>query len=280
MMRTSTRLILLDLDNTLYDWVACFVPSMIAVVNTVRDAVEADLDRLLDEFRSVYVTHRSVEYAFCVQALPSVAHLSKASQQALVDRARAAFRAAREAHLVAYPGVPETLRDLSEAGIALIATTNAPMHQAMRRLETLGISTAFTAVAARRSFEVPSDGCLPAAVAARKRAAYMHPARFWHFDNAHLKPSDHMYRAALTATGLHPREVLVVGDSLVNDVAPALRLGARGAWARYGLRFDARLWETLLAVTPWSAAVIDAHHGTGGLDAPALDAFGEIRALI
>jgi phosphoglycolate phosphatase-like HAD superfamily hydrolase len=137
-VKSSTRLVLVDLDNTLYDWVAFFVPSLLAMVDTVREATEADRDQLLREFKTVYSRHGSVEYSFCVQALPSVAALSLYRRKALVRRCRAAFLASRQSHLIAYPGVPETLRALSDAGIILVATTNAPMHQAMRRLETLG----------------------------------------------------------------------------------------------------------------------------------------------
>src|SRR4051812_34801300 len=108
-MSSRTRLLLVDLDNTMYDWVRFFVPSMIAMAGEICRALSVDEASVLRELRSVYGQHGSVEYAFCVQALPSVARLPVARRRALVNRCRKAFREARSEHLVTYPGVPETL---------------------------------------------------------------------------------------------------------------------------------------------------------------------------
>jgi phosphoglycolate phosphatase len=72
---SRTRLILVDLDNTLYDWVAFFVPSMPAMLSELCDMLDARMEDLLSELRSVYERHGLVEYAFSIQALPSVGAL-------------------------------------------------------------------------------------------------------------------------------------------------------------------------------------------------------------
>lgn len=275
-MSSRVRLVLLDLDNTLYDWVAFFVPSMLAMVKTLAAALNVQPDGLVPEFRSVYTEHDSVEYSFAVQRLPCVARLPISERRIIVDRCRLAFLDARAERLVAYPGVLDTLATIRADGIDVVAITNAPMHQAMRRLELLGMDSMFSAVAARRSFPVPEDPCVPSAIAVRKRSSYSAEDRFWQFDPKDLKPSDRMYRHALRAMQIEPAHTLVVGDNLAKDIAPGVRLGARGAWARYGLDFDRGLWGELLSFTPWTAAHLEAHHAMPIVAVTPLERFADI----
>jgi phosphoglycolate phosphatase-like HAD superfamily hydrolase len=156
----------------------------------------------------------------------------------------------RSEHCLPSAGVPDTLCELYESGIVLVATTNAPLHQAIRRLERLDVATWFAGIAARCSFAGPTSSRLPVTAMAHSCSGYAPIDHRWQFDPPDLKPSDRMYRHALLATNTQPANALVVGDSLANDLVPALGLGARGAWARYGLHVDTGLWETLLAVTP------------------------------
>ena len=253
---------------------------MSAMLSKLCDMLDARMEDLLSELRSVYERHGSVEYTFSIQALPSVAALPPELRLTVVDHCRQAFSTARDEHLVAYPGVPETLCELYESGIVLIATTNAPLRPAIRRLERLEVDTWFAGIAARRNFAGPANS-------SQKVKDPTHSSGFasishqWEFAPSDLKPSDCMYRRALLATDTQPADALVVGDSLVNDLMPALSLGARGAWARYGLRIDTGLWETLLAVTPWPATAVAEWTRSAPTDAVAgLDSFRDILALV
>jgi 2-haloacid dehalogenase/putative hydrolase of the HAD superfamily len=49
-------------------------------------------------------------------------------------------------------------------------------------------------------------------------------------DARSYKPQLHIFEKALSATGLRPREVLFVGDSLHYDIQPAQRMGMSTAW--------------------------------------------------
>lgn len=44
------------------------------------------------------------------------------------------------------------------------------------------------------------------------------------------KPDARIFQLGVEAMGLHPEEVLVVGDSLEKDIAPARQLGCKTAW--------------------------------------------------
>jgi phosphoglycolate phosphatase len=273
-------LVLIDLDNTLYDWVAFFVPSMLAMLDELCVELSAEPDQLREELRSVFKQHGSVEYSFCLQALPAVARLPLRRQRVAIERGHQAFAAARDKHLVSYPGVRETLQELSATGMTLVATTNAPMYQATRRLQRLGVASWFDALAARRSFAAPANLCTARTIAPRQRVLATPPEQAWEFEVDHLKPSARMYQAALDATGTAPASALAVGDHFANDIAPALRLGARGAWARYGRTVDDGLWQGLLTVTPWGSAKIAAQNADLVSTVPTLNTFSDVLQFV
>src|SRR5262249_22072535 len=55
-------------------------------------------------------------------------------------------------------------------------------------------------------------------------------------ENGRFKPDPELYRAALVRAGVKPRDALMVGDRLDNDIAPAAALGMATAWVRWPVR--------------------------------------------
>ena len=60
------RLLVCDLDNTLYDWVSYFVPSFYAMVDKVVEITGWDREQLLDEFQKVHQKHNDAEHPFAL----------------------------------------------------------------------------------------------------------------------------------------------------------------------------------------------------------------------
>ncbi len=105
----------------------------------------------------------------------------------------------------AYPGVEETLRCLRDAGIALAVVTDAESSQAHRRLEKTGLIDYFETVVT------------PPEVSGRRKP----------------EPDSLVY--ALRRLDAAPARAMMVGDSLVRDIAPGGRdLGMVTAFAAYG----------------------------------------------
>lgn len=103
----------------------------------------------------------------------------------------------------AYPGVEETLRCLADAGVGLAVATDAESFQARRRLEKTGLIDYFEVVVTP---EVSG-----------KR-----------------KPDPESLLYALRRLNTAPQEAIMVGDSLVRDIAPGRQIGMVTAFAAYG----------------------------------------------
>src|ERR1700737_3268202 len=62
----NKRLLICDLDNTLYDWVGYFVPSFYAMVDEAVRITGCDRETLLDDFRRVHQAREDSEQPFAL----------------------------------------------------------------------------------------------------------------------------------------------------------------------------------------------------------------------
>jgi putative hydrolase of the HAD superfamily len=104
-----------------------------------------------------------------------------------------------------YPGVRETLAELSRRGFPLAVLTDAHNGNAMIRLRRTGLSDFFDHVI---SYDMTGA----------------------------KKPAPDAFLLALKKLGTSPSETLLVGDSIRRDIAPAKQLGMITAYAAYGDR--------------------------------------------
>ncbi len=108
--------LLADLDNTLYDWMAYFVPAFRAMVVYLSKETGIDVDTLMADFATVFRRHGSVEYSFAIEELETLARLHP--ELTPIERvnkywdAVVSFQRLRRQKLRPYPGVQEMLSKL------------------------------------------------------------------------------------------------------------------------------------------------------------------------
>lgn len=132
--------------------------------------------------------------AIVADVLPELSELSAASQDDFLFRHTQIIRTVR-----LMPGAAETLHMLRDAGVMLGIASNAQPYT-LRELTSTGLSLAL----------FNPDLCL------------------WSFAHGFSKPDPHVFRiltARLQAAGVAAAEVLMVGDRLDNDIAPARAQG-------------------------------------------------------
>ncbi|MBI5380852.1 MAG: HAD family hydrolase [Opitutae bacterium] len=132
------------------------------------------------------------------EALPEMAEWGGAAREEFI------FGLAGLSHAVSLaPGAAETLRWLVTRGVTLGIASNAQSYT-LRELAA----------------------CL--APAGLSLEIFEPTLRFWSFEHGFSKPEPHAFRlltARLLARGIAPAEVLMVGDRLDNDIAPARAQG-------------------------------------------------------
>lgn len=251
-MRDRPRLLVTDLDNTLYDWVSFFARAFQAMVAELETLLGVHEEQLLSEFKSVHQRYRSSEQPFAVFDLPTVkSAYPGATRKELREHlapALLAFNATRDRELALYPGVQDTLERLHAAGVVIVGHTEATAANAYYRLTKLRIDGYFKHlyVAAGRPVRHPDPS----------HAASLAPPRglVTRLPNAERKPNPAVLIDICRREGVPATRTVYVGDSLTKDIGMALAAGTIAAWARYGLEYDRSLWDLLVRVTHWTDA--------------------------
>jgi FMN phosphatase YigB (HAD superfamily) len=244
------RLLITDLDNTLYDWVTYFANSFTAMVKALAVAISVDEETLLDEFKVVHQRYGNSEQPFAIFELPSVRRMfPDASRAEMLDNLEyplSAFRVAREKHLHLYPMVRETLQALRENGVIIVAHTEAIAVHAYYRLNRLDIVQYFRHIYALEGRLEPHPN--------PRRAAELEPppGLVSIIPKHERKPNPDLLSDICRREGASLSEACYVGDSLTRDVSMARTAGVTAVWARYGTKYDRSLWDILVRVTHWT----------------------------
>jgi FMN phosphatase YigB (HAD superfamily) len=279
----NDRLLITDLDNTLYDWVTFFALAFDAMVEALVPLLDIDRYQILAEFKTVHQTLGSSEHPYAVFELPSVkTQFPDASPKELadyLDEPLHRFNSVRKAELRLYPGVAETLAELARRGVVLVGHTEAAAVNAYYRIHKLGISQHF-----RHLYVLEGP---PVRHPEPERQRELEPP-----DNvlrvvppAERKPNPRLLADICTTEGVALSDAVYVGDSLGRDVYMAKLAGVTAVWARYGTAYEPERWRTLVQVTHWTqedvAREARIRESTRGVTPDyTIDAFSELTAIL
>ena len=198
------RAIILDLDNTLTDFMKMKGAAIDAALDGMVDAgLPVSREVLREHIWRVYNEH-GIEYqqVFDLALIEAVGVIDPRVLAAGI----VAYRRTRESTLVTYPHVQYTLLGLLKRGLKLAVVSDAPRGQVWLRLASLQLHNLFDVVVT--------------------------------FDDTNArKPSPEPFRMALDRLGVEADAALMVGDWAERDVVGAAQVGIRTVFARYGDTF-------------------------------------------
>lgn len=248
-MTSRPRLVVTDLDNTLYDWVTYFAAAFYAMVDELVKLVPVDRERLLDEFKEVHRHHHNSEHPFAVLEVESIRrHFGSADDQEVLsalDSALHAFNSARKRTLKLYDGVVETLSALASDGVIVVGHTEAVVPNAYFRLEKLEVRPFLKHLYALEGSEAPHPKGRPLHAPPPDGYVRIVPKR-------DRKPNPALLLDICARENVAPTDAWYVGDSLTRDMSMAKQAGVRAIWARYGTRVNPEDWARLVRITHWT----------------------------
>lgn len=158
------KLVITDLDDTLYSWIGFFVPAFYDMAEEVARIIGIPKDQLLAEYQQIHKKVGSVEFPHATLLLPSVQlkyeGVSKEEQLQHLDSAFHKFNSKRKKLLALYPGVEDALAFLTEQNIKIVGYTESAEENGYFRLRRLGIEKYFTKVYVSNSLYERPD-CYP-----------------------------------------------------------------------------------------------------------------------
>jgi FMN phosphatase YigB (HAD superfamily) len=247
-----------DVDNTLFDWVDVWHQSFTAMLDETIRITGIPRQRLLADIKKVHQQHRTSEYAFVLNELPSIrAEIHEPSILPTLAPAIAAFRAARDTHLHLYPGVAEGLRRLKGMGIKLIGYTESMEPYTVYRLKRLGLDGSLDVLFMPRGHDIPMDIDPEWFNQHRFFGCKLERTERRYTPEGHFKPDPMILLAILDELKMEARRAVYIGDSLMKDVAMAQRAGVQDVFARYGMAQNRPEYELLRCVTHWTAEDVE-----------------------
>lgn len=282
--RSSASVLVTDMDNTLFDWLAMWQAAFGAMLDRLVADSGVPRATLEAELYAIHQRHGTTEYAFAIQELPSLRarHPRRADSNAedadLPTRYAAAidaYRVMRRRTLTLYPGVRDTLRAVRAAGALVIAYTESRAYYADYRVRTLELDGALDYL-----YSLP-DHALPDGLTASQIRRYppehyrLRSTVHRHTREGAWKPDASVLRGILGDVGAEPAETVYVGDSLVKDVAMAQAAGVVDVFARYGDVRSRPGYDVLRRVTHWTPAMMARSEGIREADVRPTHVLGE-----
>ena len=248
----AKRMLVCDLDNTLYDWVGYFVPSFNAMVDAAFPILDCGREQLLDDLRKIHQKHHDSEQPFALLetqvARKRLKGMSLTEMANVLDPAFHAFNSMRKKTLKLSPGVLPALRALEQTGVILVAHTESKLYGAFDRLQRLEILHYFRKVYCReRPLSVHPDQ--EASIAWFERIPMRMVRELAHHQ---MKPDPDVLLEICSPEGISPGEAAYVGDSIARDMLMAKRAGVFAIWAAYGAQHDPKTYADLVRVTHWT----------------------------
>lgn len=259
-MRTSSRrfrLLVCDLDNTLYDWVAYFVPAFYAMVDKAASIMRCDRDDLLDDFRCVHRKYHDSEHPFALLETQLVkkhfSGLALPDVQRQLDPALHAFNSVRKKTLKLHPGVDQALSLASEHRVTIVAHTESRLYAALGRVHRLGVEQYFKRIYCRERASSSHPDPEAAVTWLRKLSV----DKVFELSQHQTKPDAKVLLEICSREGFCPDETLYIGDSIARDVLMAKKAGVVAVWAAYGAQHSAADYQKLVRISHWSAEDVE-----------------------
>jgi phosphoglycolate phosphatase len=266
------RLVVTDMDNTLYSWVDYIVPAVEAMVSSVMQSTGFSRIKVVQSLKAVYTKYESNEYPYALQESSIFKEFPEfgSFDKLIIDPARAAFKEARTKYLQPYKGVVETLTALKERRIFVAALTDAPRNPAEQRARRLGIDQLLTSLYTMPGFTFPAgpDGealVAPDILQKETKGAYRAACPVFELPRDWEKPNPSGLKKIISTYGFDPKEVLVIGDSVKKDIAVARALGCHDCWAEYGTYVSLEYRERLDII---SSPAITRRHAASVFEGP------------
>ena len=247
------ELLIVDFDNTLFDWFEYWYKSFFALKEELLVISQLDEPQLLKAIRKVYQKYNSSEYSFLIQEIPQLnpQNLPINLLLAKYGSAISKYRTQRKSALRLYPTVLNTLKLIKEHGVAIAVYTDSQAHYSKMRLKELQLDGVVDYL-----FSPPdllSDDIFLDSARQNPSSRYeLHSTKHICLNPDDKKPSPRVLSNIVTKLGGTLATTLYVGDSLYRDILMANEAGVFSVYAEYGKPQETFQYELLRQVSHWS----------------------------
>lgn len=244
-------LLILDLDNTLWDWVGAWHNGFKNLLHTVQPLLQnSEQEVFLHAVKEFHQTQGTSEAELHPLTLkPFNAKHFTDDVAAMLRSASCRRRAVQHEATKLYPGVESVLRNAHADGVKIVACTESRRCHTRKRLQKFNIESLFARVYCRGDTSIETS---PATTG---------DWRYRILPDSLSKPDPSILHLICNEMGIAPRSTLYVGDSLQRDVAMAQQAGVLDVHAEYGqVDRQSDAYRMLERVTHWKPNSVIREH--------------------
>ena len=255
MSRRIVSTLIIDLDNTIFDWQELWQASFAPIFTEIVAITGLPVAQVEEAIRKVHQRRRTSEYTFLIEDLDLLnPYRSNPEVIARLREARSRSKQGRDGALKLYPTVLKSLWDIKKKGTQIIAYTESMAFYSAYRLKRFGLDGVIDVLFS------PADHELPDGVSVEQLRSL--PDEFYelqvtetrHTPPGELKPNPVLLNNIIDQVGADKSETVYVGDSLYKDVAMAQAAGVIDIHAKYGEGQRLEKYNILRRVSHWSEA--------------------------
>lgn len=234
------KILITDLDDTLYSWIGFFIPAFYAMVHELAIITGLEESVLLNEYQAVHQCKHNVEHPFSTLLLPSIKAMypnlsSNELRNGPLDEAFHMFNRERKQRLMLYPGVNEMLASLVNGGVKIVGFTDSFEENGYFRLLKLGIDKYFTKVYVYDCQYRPDK-------------KYDTPHKLIHIGKK--KPDPGVLLEICQNEQIEIEDAIYMGDSMTKDIYMSYCANIDSIWIKN--ETDPELYKKLVAISHWT----------------------------
>lgn len=258
-MSDDRRILITDLDNTLWDWFEAWYQSFSALLKGLHETTGIDQTLLEDQIRCVHQQRGTTEYSNLIREVPALVDFAKGRDPFDVfDEALHAQSSARRRATRLYPGVFDVLEVLKARGVRIVAYTESGAYWTEWRIQHTGLDGIIDVLYSSPDHDLAA-GLTPADLRTGR-----YQGTYGLTSTAHrqvplgvLKPNVHVLSTILREQGCALSQASYLGDSLMKDIAMAQAAGVPDIHAAYGQVQHRHEYDLLRRVTHWTEADVE-----------------------
>ena len=253
MARKIVDTLIIDLDNTIFDWFAVWYASFRPIYDGIMSRSGKPADEVEAAIRAVHQSRRTSEYTFLLEELEIINHLQSAGDiREIFHEEIEASRHSRDQNLKLYPSVFRSLWDIKKAGTKIVAYTESMCFYSAYRLKRFGLDGVIDVLFSPEDHDTPSGVSLDRLRRLPDDFYELHVTEIRHTPPGELKPNPRVLLDIINSVGARKERCAYIGDSLFKDVAMARDVGVFDVHAQYGESQRRPEYGLLQRVSHWT----------------------------